>query len=43
MPEMRQLVEDLYATSMPFACPHGRPIIIEFPLEEFDRRFGRSS
>ncbi len=41
--EMRQLVDDLYATSMPYACPHGRPIIIEFPLEEFDRRFGRTS
>ncbi len=41
--EMRSLVDDLYATQMPYACPHGRPIIIEIPLEEFDRRFGRTS
>lgn len=41
--EIQQLVDDLYATQMPFVCPHGRPTIIEFPLEEFDRRFGRSS
>jgi DNA mismatch repair protein MutL len=40
--EMRRLVDDLYATSMPYACPHGRPIIIELPLDEFDRRFGRT-
>jgi DNA mismatch repair protein MutL len=41
--EMRGLVDDLYATQMPYACPHGRPIIIEIPLEELDRRFGRTS
>jgi DNA mismatch repair protein MutL len=41
--EMRQLVEDLYAADMPFACPHGRPTVIEIPLGEFDKRFGRSS
>lgn len=41
--EMRALVDDLYACAMPFACPHGRPIIIEIPLDEFDRRFGRTS
>jgi DNA mismatch repair protein MutL len=41
--EMRQLVDDLYASSTPYACPHGRPIIIEFALDEFDRRFGRTS
>ncbi len=41
--EMRQLVEDLYATSLPYVCPHGRPVVIEFPLQELDRRFGRTS
>lgn len=43
IPEMRQLVEDLYATSLPYVCPHGRPVVIEFPLQELDRRFGRTS
>lgn len=41
--EMRQLVEDLYATSLPYVCPHGRPVVVEFPLQELDRRFGRTS
>jgi DNA mismatch repair protein MutL len=41
--EMRRLVEDLFATSTPYVCPHGRPVVIDFPLGEFDRRFGRTS
>jgi DNA mismatch repair protein MutL len=40
--EMRQLVDELFATTNPYACPHGRPIVIKIPLEEFDKRFGRS-
>jgi len=42
-PEMKQLVEDLFATSTPYVCPHGRPVILDFALDEFDRRFGRTS
>lgn len=40
--EMRMLVDQLFATSMPYVCPHGRPIIIKIPLDEFDKRFGRT-
>lgn len=40
--EMRLLLDQLFATSMPYVCPHGRPIIIKIPLEEFDKRFGRT-
>jgi len=40
--EMRILVDQLFATSMPYVCPHGRPIVIKIPLTEFDRRFGRT-
>jgi len=40
--EMRILVDKLFATSMPYVCPHGRPIIIKIPIEEFDKRFGRT-
>lgn len=40
--EMRVLVDELFATSMPYVCPHGRPIIIKIPLDEFDKRFGRT-
>ncbi|HOJ07197.1 MAG: DNA mismatch repair endonuclease MutL [Ignavibacteriota bacterium] len=41
--EMRLLIDQLFATSMPYVCPHGRPIVIKISLEEFDRRFGRTS
>ncbi|MFZ1290627.1 MAG: DNA mismatch repair endonuclease MutL [Melioribacteraceae bacterium] len=40
--EMRILVDQLFATSMPYVCPHGRPIIVKIPLIEFDKRFGRT-
>ncbi len=40
--EMRELVDKLFATSMPYVCPHGRPIVIKIPLAEFDKRFGRT-
>lgn len=40
--EMRLLVDQLFATSMPYVCPHGRPVIVKIPLEEFDKRFGRT-
>jgi DNA mismatch repair protein MutL len=40
--EMRILVDKLFATSMPYVCPHGRPIVIKIPIEELDRRFGRT-
>ncbi len=40
--EMHLLIDQLFATSMPYVCPHGRPIMIKISLEEFDRRFGRT-
>ena len=40
--EMRVLVDHLFATTMPYVCPHGRPIIIKIPLGEFDKRFGKT-
>ncbi len=40
--EMRILVDQLFATSMPYVCPHGRPIIVKIPLTELDKRFGRT-
>lgn len=41
--EMLNLIEQLFATSMPYVCPHGRPIVIRIDLGELDRRFGRTS
>lgn len=40
--EMSVLIDQLFATTMPYVCPHGRPIIIKLSLEELDRMFGRT-
>lgn len=40
--EMLVLIDQLFATSMPYICPHGRPIIIKLSLEELDKMFGRT-
>ena len=39
--EMSALVDELFATSDPDHCPHGRPTVIKIPLSELDRRFKR--
>lgn len=40
--EMGSLIDQLFATTMPYACPHGRPIVVKVTLEELDKRFGRT-
>jgi DNA mismatch repair protein MutL len=40
--EMRSLIDQLFTTSMPYVCPHGRPVLIKISLNELDRRFFRS-
>jgi DNA mismatch repair protein MutL len=40
--EMRSLIDRLFATSMPYVCPHGRPVLIKISLGELDRRFFRT-
>ena len=41
-PRMQWLIERLFATSMPYVCPHGRPTIVKIAMSELDNRFGRS-
>jgi DNA mismatch repair protein MutL len=41
VPEMQHLVDQLFATDTPLSCPHGRPTLIQFTLEELEGRFGR--
>jgi DNA mismatch repair protein MutL len=38
---MNALIDQLFSTKEPYFCPHGRPVIINIPLEELDRRFRR--
>ncbi len=40
--EMRSLIDQLFGTSMPYVCPHGRPVLIKLSLQELDRRFFRT-
>jgi len=40
--EMRSLVDQLFATDLPYSCPHGRPTIMRITLGELEKRFGRS-
>jgi len=42
IPEMQNLVDQLFATDTPLSCPHGRPTLIQFTLDELEKKFGRS-
>jgi len=39
--EMSSLVDQLFATSEPYFCPHGRPVIVTLNLNEIDKKFKR--
>lgn len=39
--EMRELVRQLEATTMPRTCPHGRPTMIHLSRTQLEREFGR--
>jgi DNA mismatch repair protein MutL len=39
--EMSQVVADLLATANPYACPHGRPIIVDIRHIDIERHFHR--
>lgn len=41
-PEMNELVDQLFATELPYADVHGRNTMVHLSLAEVDRRFGRS-
>jgi DNA mismatch repair protein MutL len=38
---MQALIAQLFTTKSPYFCPHGRPVMIQIPLEELDKKFGR--
>ena len=39
--EIQELLRQLAACEDPRSCPHGRPTLLHFTMEEVDRRFGR--
>ena len=41
LPEMQALMDRLFATELPYSCPHGRPTLVRLGLPELERRFGR--
>ncbi len=40
-PEIKALLETYYERLTPPTCPHGRPIVIPYPLLELEKRFRR--
>lgn len=40
--EARSLVQSLALCEMPYACPEGRPTMINLPYSDLDRKFGRN-
>ena len=39
--EMLALIDQLFSCETPYFCPHGRPTMLRFTLEELEKRFGR--
>lgn len=39
--EMTTLLEDLMNTEMPYTCPHGRPVMKRFSMEDLEKMFNR--
>ncbi len=39
--EIEKLIHDLLACELPYCCPHGRPTMIQIPLTELEKKFGR--
>ncbi|MEM9293418.1 MAG: DNA mismatch repair endonuclease MutL [Acidobacteriota bacterium] len=39
--EMEAVVEELFQAEYPYACPHGRPIVLVMDDADLERRFGR--
>jgi len=41
MPQVYRILQDLFKCENPNTCPHGRPVMIRFPLYEIEKKFSR--
>lgn len=39
--EMNNLIDELFACSMPYYTPSGKPVVITIPLDELEKRFAK--
>ena len=39
--KLEALVSELFAAENPYACPHGRPVVLHLTDVDLERRFGR--
>jgi len=39
LPEMKSLIDQLFACAMPFKSPSGRQCFLSFDLEDLEKRF----
>jgi len=39
--EMEALIAELFLCETPYACPHGRPVVLQMTDADLERRFGR--
>jgi DNA mismatch repair protein MutL len=39
--EMEALMAELFAAEQPYACPHGRPIVLKMSDADLEKGFGR--
>jgi len=42
MRQLQALIQELFTTTLPYTCPHGRPIIIKFGADDLAKMFKRS-
>ncbi len=40
--EIKELLQDMTLCELPFACPHGRPTVINVGMKELEKRFSRT-
>jgi len=41
VPEMERLIQDLFSCRMPHSCPHGRPTVMRFTMDDIKKMFKR--